>query len=312
MLRKIRIVAAVLFFLLITLLFLDFTGTLHAWFGWMSKIQFLPALLAVNVGVVLALVALTLLFGRVYCSVICPLGVMQDIVSWFAGRRKKHRYRFSYSPALTWLRWTSRRRFFGVLGLFAYTALRAQEKKVDGGLAVIEEKKIPDRAVPILPPGAQNLRRFTTHCTSCQLCVSACPNQVLRPSGRLSMLMKPEMSYERGYCRPECARCAEVCPTDAIRLADFAEKSATQIGHAVWIAENCVVNTDGVHCNNCSRHCPAGAIKMVPRDPGDPQSPRIPAVLEERCIGCGACENLCPARPFSAIYVEGHQRQRII
>ena len=103
-----------------------------------------------------------------------------------------------------------------------------------------------------------------------------------------------------------------MCPTDAIRLADLAEKSATQIGHAVWIAENCVVNTDGVHCNNCSRHCPAGAIKMVPRDPSDPQSPRIPAVLEERCIGCGACENLCPARPFSAIYVEGHQRQRII
>ncbi len=206
----------------------------------------------------------------------------------------------------------SRRRFFGVLGLFAYTALRAQEKKVDGGLAVIEEKKIPDRAVPILPPGAQNLRRFTTHCTSCQLCVSACPNQVLRPSGRLSMLMKPEMSYERGYCRPECTRCAEVCPTDAIRLADLAEKSATQIGHAVWVAENCVVNTNGVNCNNCSRHCPAGAIKMVPRDPDDPKSPRIPAVLEERCIGCGACENLCPARPFSAIYVEGHQRQRII
>lgn len=106
MLRKIRIVTAVLFFVLITLLFLDFTGTLHAWFGWMAKIQFLPALLAVNVGVVLALVALTLLFGRVYCSIICPLGVMQDIVSWFAGRRKKHRYRFSYSPALTWLRWT--------------------------------------------------------------------------------------------------------------------------------------------------------------------------------------------------------------
>ena len=68
-------------------------------------------------------------------------------------------------------------------GSSLHTALRAQEKKVDGGLAVIEEKKIPDRAVPILPPGAQNLRRFTTHCTSCQLCVSACPNQVLRPSG---------------------------------------------------------------------------------------------------------------------------------
>lgn len=81
MLRKIRLTLAVLFFALITLLFLDFTGTLHTWFGWMAKIQFLPALLALNVGVVLALVILTLLLGRVYCSVICPLGVFQDIVA---------------------------------------------------------------------------------------------------------------------------------------------------------------------------------------------------------------------------------------
>ena len=75
MLRKIRLTFAIFFFVLITLLFLDFTGTLHAWFGWMAKIQFLPALLALNVGVVIILIALTLLFGRVYCSVICPLGV---------------------------------------------------------------------------------------------------------------------------------------------------------------------------------------------------------------------------------------------
>ena len=104
MLRKIRIAAAALFFVLTTLLFLDFTGTLHAWFDWMAKIQFLPALLALNVGVVVFLVILTFLFGRIYCSVICPLGVMQDLVSWASGKRKKYRNRFSYSPALTWLR----------------------------------------------------------------------------------------------------------------------------------------------------------------------------------------------------------------
>lgn len=63
MLRKIRLTFAIFFFVLITLLFLDFTGTLHAWFGWMAKIQFLPALLALNVGVVIILIALTLLFG---------------------------------------------------------------------------------------------------------------------------------------------------------------------------------------------------------------------------------------------------------
>ena len=99
MLRTIRLTIALLFFILITLLFLDFTGTLHAWFGWMAKIQFLPALLALNAGIIVFLVLLTLLFGRIYCSVICPLGVFQDIISWIAGKRKKNRFR--YSPALT-------------------------------------------------------------------------------------------------------------------------------------------------------------------------------------------------------------------
>lgn len=109
MLRTIRLTLAVIFFALITLLFLDFTGTLHAWFGWMAKIQFLPAVLALNIGVVLFLAVLTLVFGRIYCSVICPLGVFQDIVSWLSAKRKKNRFR--YSSALKWLR-------YGVLGVF--------------------------------------------------------------------------------------------------------------------------------------------------------------------------------------------------
>ena len=52
MLRKIRIVVAALFFALVTLLFLDFTGAVHTWFGWMAKIQLLPAVLALNVAVI--------------------------------------------------------------------------------------------------------------------------------------------------------------------------------------------------------------------------------------------------------------------
>ena len=90
MLKKIRTTLAVVFFTLITLLFLDFTGTMHHWFSWMAKIQFLPAVLALNVGVVIALVVLTLVFGRIYCSVICPLGVFQDILARL--RRKKNKY----------------------------------------------------------------------------------------------------------------------------------------------------------------------------------------------------------------------------
>ena len=40
--------------------------------------------------------------------------------------------------------------------------------------------------------------------------------------------------------------------------------------------------------------------------------PRVPVVNEERCIGCGACEYVCPSRPDAAIYVEGHEDQRFI
>ena len=207
----------------------------------------------------------------------------------------------------------SRRAFLSATAILATTtALKAQEKKVDGGLAAIEEKKIPERATAITPPGSMSARNFAQHCTACQLCVSVCPNQVLRPSSDLTRLMQPEMSYERGYCRPECTKCAEVCPAGAIRPITKADKSAIQIGHAVWIKENCICITDDVECGNCARHCPVGAIQMVASDPENPESRKIPVVNTERCIGCGACENLCPSRPFSAIYVEGHIMHRTV
>ena len=502
MLKKIRTISAIIFLALITLLFLDFTGTIHSWFGWMAKIQFFPSLLALNFGIITFLILITLLFGRIYCSVICPLGLFQDGVSKVASKRKKNR--FFFSKAMTWLRYTvlglfviafigvfgsfvaflepysafgrivsnifapvyqgannllallaervdsyafyekeiwirsvatfsvaaatlagivilawrggrtycntlcpvgtilgvisqfsyfkhridvakcnscglcarnckascidakshtidysrcvscfnciekcrkeairytpgirqekpelqtepekvmvseeqvdsSRRKMLTIAGaVLATSAIKAQEKKVDGGLAFIEDKKIPKRQTALVPAGSQSIRNFTRQCTGCQLCVSACPNNVLRPSTGLVTFMQPEMSYERGYCRPECTKCSEVCPAGAITRVSVEDKSSTQIGHAVWIEKNCVVLTDGVSCGNCARHCPAGAIVMIEKDPDGFDSAKIPVVNTERCIGCGACENLCPARPFSAIYVEGHNMHRTV
>lgn len=517
MLRKIRIVLATLFFIGVTLLFLDVTGAVHLYLGWMAKIQFIPAVLALNVGIVVGLLLLTLLFGRVYCSVICPLGVMQDIISWIHGKaKKKALYRFRYRKPLTVLRYAVLVLFIatmalgvtsiaaliapysafgriatelfapvyrGVNNLFALiaehfesyafysadvwmksvptfvialvtfvllavlswkwgriwcnsicpvgsllglvsrfslfapvikkdkcrscslcekrcksscinsaeqkidtsrcvvcmdcistcrhgaisygfrygkgakaaeetagtvgsqavevkaapaggtrreflktTALTlgaataaelarpveaaAQKMKTDGGLITLPEKKAPERATVLKPAGSGSLKHFTDHCIACQLCVTSCPNHVLRPSLALETFMQPEMSYEKGYCRPECTRCSEVCPAGAIVPVTKEEKSSTQIGHAVVDYLSCVAASEGKKCGNCARHCPAGAIRMVKKDPDDPETVRIPSVNAERCIGCGACEYNCPVSPLSAIHVEGHPIHR--
>ena len=78
-LRIIRIVFAMFFLLAVTACFLDFTGTAAKWFGWTVKIQLVPAALALSLAAV-AILCVTLLFGRIYCSVVCPLGILQDIV----------------------------------------------------------------------------------------------------------------------------------------------------------------------------------------------------------------------------------------
>ena len=493
MLRKIRIILATVMLIGITWLFVDFTGTAHHWFAWMPKLQLLEAILALNVVVIIGLVVLTLVFGRIYCSVICPLGIMQDIFGWLGKKAKKNRY--TYSKEMKWLRypmlvvfvialvagvgtlfqllapysafgriatnllqpvwqagnnvlasiaehydsyafyhtniwlrampsfiisavtlvvlavlaWCNGRTYCNTIcpvgtilsfisrfsflkihfdsekcrncslctknckaacinfkthtvdysrcvvcgdciksckfGALRYDIARLHDKKrksseettpdsvdaskrsfllasamlttaaiaqkkekmMDGGLAEIQDKVAPERQTPLTPPGSGSLNHFAQHCTGCQLCISECPNQVLRPSSDLLHLMQPVMSYERGYCRPECNRCSEVCPAGAIKPISHEDKASTQIGHAVWIKKNCVVLTDDVECGNCARHCPTGAIEMVPSDPDDEESPYVPAVNEARCIGCGACEYLCPARPHSAIYVEGHE-----
>lgn len=546
MLRKIRITLAAVCFIAVTLLFLDFTGTLHLWFGWLAKIQFLPAVLALNFVVIAILLALTLLFGRIYCSVICPLGIFQDCVSNLSSRRKGKKARFSYSKEIKWLRygvlvlfvialvaglnslvallapysaygrmvqsllapvwqwgnnllaWIAERQesyafvtkvvwlkslptlivaavtfivvvvlawrngrtycnticpvgttlsFFSRFAMFrpiidkskckschacerkckaacidvdnhkidysrcvdcfdcidscrlgalkyrfawgtescdglnstgaktpqnapvgskmtsdeskngqnrsseapvsvaepvvrqgspaskatdngrrafiiggaaaiggsllSSIPMRAEEeeikdKKRDGGFAEVLPKKAPNRKTPITPFGSESVEKFYKHCTACQLCVTVCPNNVLRPSSRLEHLMQPEMSFEKGYCRPECVKCSEVCPAGAILKITPEEKTEWKVGTAGVDYDLCVVNRDGVSCGNCARHCPVGAIKMVKKNPEDEKSPRIPSVNEEKCIGCGACENLCPSRPISAITVNGY------
>ena len=509
MLKKLRIILALVFWTGITLLFLDFTGALHSWLGWMAKLQFLPALLALNVGVVAFLVVLTLVFGRVYCSVICPLGVLQDGISWLGTHKSKRPYKYkkelkwlrygvwalfvialvagvqvfvallapysaygrmvqnllqplylwgnnllawlaeragsyAFYPREVWMRslptfliaivtlvvivvlsfkggrtwcnsvcpvgttlsflsrfamfrpvidadqcvrcktcevkckaqcisitkeavhidysrcvdcfncidtcpkgglkyrfaWGSgaktpknapklaekdhsgaesaknapesaqRRAFLAgtaiAVGAAALKGIeaRAQEvaKKTDGGFADVLPKQAPKRETPITPPGSLGARNFYRRCTGCQLCIAECPNNVLRPSTDLNHLMQPEMSFEKGYCRPECTRCGELCPAGAILPISKETKTNFHLGTAGVNTDLCLEATGKSQCGKCAQVCPTGAIMMV--EQGDV---RRPVVAEEVCIGCGKCEYLCPVRPISAITVNGRE-----
>ena len=445
-LKYIRIILAAFMLLGITALVLDTTGLVRHWLGWMPKVQLLPAILALNVVVVVTIVVVTALAGRFYCSVLCPMGIFQDIFTWFHRIIFGKKHKFKYSVPVNGLRYTvlvlfvlclllgmnhiavliapysayarmvtnihstgvahwvaiatlvviglmgftqgrmwcnticpigallslfskhalfgiridgnkcvgcrkcehtckarcididnkqvdtsrcvncfncleqcnvgaigfsrrasgtsitsdssstsgvdaSRRKFLTTTAAVGTAALlHAQEQKLDGGLAVIADKKVPQRTHTLHPAGSISQKNFESRCTSCQLCVSQCPEQVLRPSSELGHLLQPYMAFDKGYCRPACTRCSQLCPTGAIKPVTKEEKTAISIGTAVVLKDNCI------GCGACARHCPAGAIIMANG---------IPAVNESKCIGCGACEYYCPARPMTAIFVEG-------
>lgn len=205
---------------------------------------------------------------------------------------------------------SSRRKFLATTAVVAAAgAASAAVHNGDGGLAIIENKKVPTRATRLLPAGSVSAKHFAKTCTACQLCISACPQKVLRPSMDPSHFMQPEMQFDLSYCPPTCHACSDVCPAGAIHLNKPEDKAAVQIGHAVWIKENCVVLRDGVSCGNCERHCPTGAIVMVEIEGCEH---KVPTVDTEKCIGCGHCEYVCPSRPLSAIYVEGHECHKMI
>ena len=106
--KKLRVALALLFFLGISVLLTGLLPGLQAWLGWMPKLQFLPALMAVNAVVIIVLLAVTLCFGRIYCSTICPLGVLQDGISHVSvkvKRARKNRKPFHFRKEHKWLRY---------------------------------------------------------------------------------------------------------------------------------------------------------------------------------------------------------------
>lgn len=190
-----------------------------------------------------------------------------------------------------------RREFFRKVGIPAAALLVAPGIAESGMIPTSQGKR-----QPISPPGSLSIRHFTGVCTACHLCVASCPTYVLRPSFLdygLSGMSQPVMDYEAGFCNYECVICGEVCPTGAILQNSVEAKKQIQIGKAKFSKDDCIVVSKKKDCAACSEHCPTKAVHTIPYDAGL----FLPEVDDELCVGCGACEHVCPVVPKKAISV---------
>jgi ferredoxin len=168
----------------------------------------------------------------------------------------------------------------------------------------LETYKTKNFSPVICPPGSSSIERFLDRCTACHLCISECPTGVLQPAFMeygLPGIMKPRMDFNVAFCNFDCVRCGEVCPDGAIDLLNVATKHLVKIGAAQLFIDQCVVVTNSTDCAACSEHCPTKAVFTIPYG----NNLRLPSLNDGLCIGCGACENVCPAKPDKAIIVTG-------
>ena len=275
-------------------------------------------LFAPGVAIFAAVVVLAALGkGRLWCNWICPVGTLFNILS------KKSVCAHKIGPGCANCKAcfgtgaagrpadetgktdeTSVTRREALKGVAVLAATEAVDKTADGGYAPVSLPGVPERPAAVLPPGAVDRKVFNVKCVACGLCITNCKGNCLSASTNLKRFGQPEMDFRRGYCLLGCNySCGHVCPTGAINWIPRLARKNVHMGHAIWKKDICIRTTDGVECTACSRKCPVGAIHIVEG---------FPVVDKAACIGCGACEHVCPARPMPAIFVKGFERQRLV
>ena len=223
------------------------------------------------------LIGLHYFFPNLWCTRICPLGGLFDdlyfLKKLFLRKSEKDFKKISITIIS--------RRFFlaggaGVTaGLFIPRALASQNKN------------------KFKPPASLPEPLFSTLCVRCGSCIKACPANILRhdtSNGGLSW-MTPELIFHRGgYCHEDCNLCGTVCPSGSISPFSTEAKKQLFIATIEIGLDKCLL-TNQKECDRCKAVCSYNAIEIVPTSTSLIMKPEVDF---NQCVGCGACEVICP------------------
>jgi len=156
------------------------------------------------------------------------------------------------------------------------------------------------------PPGAQDESRVVGSCIKCDRCRGACPHGAIQLGHVEDGFMNariPKMDFHQGYCDfcadVEVFRCADACPTQAIRIGF--DTHADKIGLAAIDADECLLFRSGTgHCSKqCIDACSFDALSL-----GEDGHVAVDAAA---CNGCGACEYACPSASYGSYSGSGRR-----
>lgn len=223
------------------------------------------------------LLIIHLFFPGIWCSKLCPLGGFQlviddikNLVVFLTGRKRSELDTGN-----------SGRRYFIMSGI----GLLA-------GFSIPSVLK-PERQKKIRPPASVSPLLFNSLCCRCGSCIKACPTGIIVHNTDLACFtafMTPEVTFEKGYCLEDCNLCSSVCPTGAITLFSIEAKPQIFMGTAIFSLENCLL-LNNTECVKCRESCKYGAIELS----GEAGLLcMVPVVDADKCVGCGACQVICP------------------
>ena len=273
-LSGLRLVLGVFVLLALTATFLDFTGTFAGWSPWLREVQFMPAVLAGSAFALVFLLVATLLVGRVYCSVLCPLGVLQDLVRIVTfGRLRDLKSKAKpggpvRSAVQGWTRlgflfaftgggflglhfaWLDPYAIYGRFVSFCLTPLVKASRHADafaawadgaeGGFARVAEVVVPASGVALVAAGVVAFIAALAAWRGRAWCNTVCPvGTVLGAVAKFAWL-RPNISASACV---GCRACERICRA-----------------HCIHVDAKAVDHTKCVSCFDCSAVCPKGAI----------------------------------------------------